>query len=566
MKRIILITCLAVIPFMHSAAEVDPNFYIYLCFGQSNMEGNAQAESMDKTNIDSRFRMLATTDFTSPRRTLGQWYSAQPPIVNPIGSLGMADYFGRTMVAALPSEVRVGVVAVAIGGCAIEMFDKDKYKTQMTDPGNWSTQLANNYYGGNPYQRLIDMARKAQEVGVIKGILLHQGESNNTQQSWLQEVKKIYNYMLTDLGLSADSVPLFAGEMLREEYGGACWGHNSVIAKLPSVVPTAHVIHSNDCEGNSTDPWHFCAMGYRIMGKRYAFEALRTMGLPPVADPEYKFATTQKRFYMQKKIDNPGDMILKCGKSPNLPVKVTFQDGHTEDVTPWALFRSDGIPTPDGQFSTSEEGKGTMEILYTDFTGRCDSVAFNAEIRFFPFYSESISNLVGTFTFDEETRTLNISKRGLAGWVYENGVDMSAYQYLVIKLREAQTCGAQVRIYPLTSSSQSSPYSYSIGTRTTVSIPLHNIRYSDNGSMKTLDPSNIHIVGFWCNGGDIPIEDMYLTNNEDLTPTGISDMPLAETQPRDIYNLQGIRQGDARQWNTLRRGLYIVNGRLMQKQ
>ena len=30
-------------------AEVDPNFYIYLCFGQSNMEGNAKAESMDNT-------------------------------------------------------------------------------------------------------------------------------------------------------------------------------------------------------------------------------------------------------------------------------------------------------------------------------------------------------------------------------------------------------------------------------------------------------------------------------------------------------------------------------------
>ena len=30
-------------------AEADPNFYIYLCFGQSNMEGNAAAESVDKT-------------------------------------------------------------------------------------------------------------------------------------------------------------------------------------------------------------------------------------------------------------------------------------------------------------------------------------------------------------------------------------------------------------------------------------------------------------------------------------------------------------------------------------
>ena len=34
----VLLTTLAV----GAKADVDPNFYIYLCFGQSNMEGNAQ--------------------------------------------------------------------------------------------------------------------------------------------------------------------------------------------------------------------------------------------------------------------------------------------------------------------------------------------------------------------------------------------------------------------------------------------------------------------------------------------------------------------------------------------
>ena len=33
-------------------AEVDPNFYIYICFGQSNMEGNAQWEAQDVGNLD----------------------------------------------------------------------------------------------------------------------------------------------------------------------------------------------------------------------------------------------------------------------------------------------------------------------------------------------------------------------------------------------------------------------------------------------------------------------------------------------------------------------------------
>ena len=67
-------------------AEVDPNFHVYLCFGQSNMEGNAQWETIDNQYVDPRFRMLATTNFDSPQRTLGQWYTAKCPIVSPMGA------------------------------------------------------------------------------------------------------------------------------------------------------------------------------------------------------------------------------------------------------------------------------------------------------------------------------------------------------------------------------------------------------------------------------------------------------------------------------------------------
>ena len=204
-------------------AEVDPNFHIYLCFGQSNMEGNAQWEEIDNQYVDDRFQMLATTDFDSPNRTAGNWYKALCPIVSPQGKLGPSDYFGRTMVAVLPSNIKIGVVAVAMGGSPIEMFDKDKYQQKLKDnPNEWWATLAKNFYGGNPYGRLITMAKKAQESGVIKGILLHQGCSNCVDPNWPNMVKKIYNDMLTDLGLNAADVPLFVGETEREDMGGGC--------------------------------------------------------------------------------------------------------------------------------------------------------------------------------------------------------------------------------------------------------------------------------------------------------------------------------------------------------
>ena len=138
---------------------------------------------------------------------MGQWYPAECPIVSPAGGLGMSDYFGRTLVAELPDSIKIGVVAVAMGGSPIEMFDKETYvQTLRENPDKHWARRANEYYGGNPYQRLVDMGRKAQQAGVIKGILLHQGCSNNGDPAWPQKVKKIYEDLLADLGLDAKDV------------------------------------------------------------------------------------------------------------------------------------------------------------------------------------------------------------------------------------------------------------------------------------------------------------------------------------------------------------------------
>ena len=267
------------------AENVDPNFYIYLCFGQSNMEGNAKPEAIDMT-VDDRFQMLATCNFDNPQRTLGQWYTATPPIVSPAGGLGMSDYFGRTMIENLPDK-KVGVIAVAMGGSPIEMFDKDLYAQKLADnPNEWWATLAKQYYGGNPYQRLVSMGKEAQKVGVIKGILLHQGCSNCGDPKWPSMVKKIYEDMLADLNLQAEDVPLFVGETERADMGGGCASHNTVVAQMPQVVPTSHVISSKNIPGNGTDPWHFSAAGYRMFGKRYAIAALHLMGIDIEDDTE----------------------------------------------------------------------------------------------------------------------------------------------------------------------------------------------------------------------------------------------------------------------------------------
>jgi len=255
------------------AAGPDPDFHVYLAFGQSNMEGFPGIEADDKSGVDPRFRMLAAVDFEAMGRRKGEWYDAIPPLCRSSTGLCPADYFGRTMVAKTPERIKVGVVNVAVAGCKIELFDKDAYQAYAGTVAAWMTAIISQY-GGNPYQHLVNMARVAQQKGVIKGILLHQGESNPNDMQWPNKVAKIYGDLIKDLNLNARQVPLLAGETVNADQQGATAAMNTIIAELPKVVPSSFVISSKGCECRR-DHLHFTPSGYRELGKRYADRMLQ---------------------------------------------------------------------------------------------------------------------------------------------------------------------------------------------------------------------------------------------------------------------------------------------------
>ncbi len=239
------------------------------------MEGNARAELKDSV-VDDRFQVLEAVDCDNLARKKGNWYAAVPPLARCKTGLTPADYFGRTLVASLPKNVKVGIINVSVAGCKIELFEKDTFEGYAAKAPSWMTSIIKEY-GGNPYAHLIELAKLAQKSGVIKGVLLHQGESNTGDSLWPEKVKGIYNNILRDLNLNALSVPLLAGELVHEDQGGLCASMNKIIATLPQIVPTAHVISSAGCT-DSRDNLHFNAEGYRKLGRRYAVTMLSLMG------------------------------------------------------------------------------------------------------------------------------------------------------------------------------------------------------------------------------------------------------------------------------------------------
>jgi hypothetical protein len=292
------------------------NFHIYLAFGQSNMVGymgpeigpwgasNSQdwvaAYNFDKP--PANFKVMATANTTARNpygRTMGEWYDAKPPLVHNNSGLSPADFCGRTIAQAVADKgITVGVIVVAVNGCAINLFTKDKeaFKTYIRAQPDWMRNQAVAYVdssvGGTvpvtnfdtvdyPYKRIVDLAQRAQQEGVIKGIIMHQGESGiaGGTGAYNAMVRQIYNDLCDDLGLEKGKVPFLAGQAVGNNNGNI----SSIPAAFTDLPDTAFVISSADCLGwnpggaDSNEQIHFSFDGYRELGKRYGEKILEVV-------------------------------------------------------------------------------------------------------------------------------------------------------------------------------------------------------------------------------------------------------------------------------------------------
>ncbi|MBN1759858.1 MAG: hypothetical protein JW863_16140 [Chitinispirillaceae bacterium] len=248
--------------FTVSVAAPDPDFHIYLCFGQSNMAGAGDIEAQDKT-VDNRFQvMYPMVGCSMQGREFGKWYDAIPPLWGcPNGGLGPSDYFGRTMVKELPTEIKIGVIVIGIPGCDIRLFDKTGY--QSYDTYNYVPSK----YSGSAYAWLMELAELAKKDGVIKGFIMHQGETMPDPLAWPGHVKRVYDSLVADLELPS-TTPLLVGELLYTSAGGACGGNNTTIQKIAEDNPVVHAISAEGLTGK--DQFHFTAASERTFGARYA--------------------------------------------------------------------------------------------------------------------------------------------------------------------------------------------------------------------------------------------------------------------------------------------------------
>ena len=403
-------------------ADPDPNFHIYICWGQSNMEGNAPVPESEQKNVDERFQLLySANDCGRGDRKKGQWYTAIPPLARCFhGSqmngqsmgFGPIDYFGRTMVENLDPAIRVGVIVVGVGGADIQLFEKNNYQSYLSSAADWLQNYAKEY-GSNPYGRIIEMGKIAKEVGVIKGILVHQGETNSGQSNWPNRLKGVYENMLNDLGLKASEVPLLVGEV---RYTGPCSGHNNVIRNVPNVISTAHVISAQDCEAAS-DQYHFSVNGYKLLGKRYAEKMLELLGDNPVQQVDLSVAAAvtvesepgKVEISISKENDaiNRVDIYADGEKIASDQMSYVWEEVEQGDHTIWAV----GYDSQNKEYTSSKIKINIMKPQ-TPFNGAPAKIPGRIEAEEFDYGGE------GNAYHDEDEQNHNGGDRN-------EGVDMS---------------------------------------------------------------------------------------------------------------------------------------------
>lgn len=127
------------------------------------------------------------------------------------------------------------------------------------------------------FEWVVDLARKAQEVGEIKGIIFHQGENDAGNQSWPNNVNMYATALRAELGLDPAEVPFIVGEL--PYTGGSANSHNPLVMMIPSIVENGHYVSAGPMEdgtvlGDRGDGIHWSTESVIEMGKRYAAKML----------------------------------------------------------------------------------------------------------------------------------------------------------------------------------------------------------------------------------------------------------------------------------------------------
>ncbi len=194
-------------------------------------------------------------------RTADKWYTAFPPLHDCNEGICPGDFFAKTLLDSVRSDITIGLIPCALAGVALNVFLPDGPNANIGPPN-----------GKNAYAWMIARCKLAQQVGVIKGILLHQGESGSgSSTAWDAMAMQIFDNIKKDLSLDANT-PVIVGELRSDNTSPSQnnTNFNRMVDGFPAKYKNSAYVSSSGLVGNGRDVWHFTPAGFQEFGTRYA--------------------------------------------------------------------------------------------------------------------------------------------------------------------------------------------------------------------------------------------------------------------------------------------------------
>ena len=234
------------------------NFYLYLAIGQSNMAGRAAFSDEDFEiipntylfNPNEKWEALECGMLRGEMQGYNRYSSVETD--NKINRLAPTNVFAREMKKNHPDKA-IGIISNAIGGTSIASWQKNSAET-------------------NYYTEAVRRAREAMKTGTLKGVIWHQGESDqNKTEIYLEEFAKIVDDLRNDLEIP--ELPVIIGQILLSKSRE----FNDELMRIKAVIPYTDCVSA---EGTSDlgDGTHFDSQSQRILGFRYA-EKMKDMDM-----------------------------------------------------------------------------------------------------------------------------------------------------------------------------------------------------------------------------------------------------------------------------------------------
>lgn len=246
MKKLlaILITCLFSAATVSAQEKVNSDkskHHIYLLIGQSNMAGRAPYSGDEKKPVANGFLLNDKNEWVPATNPLNRFSTIRKDLK--MQKMNPGYYFARTMLEK-NKDITLGMIVNAKGGSRISQWKK----------------------GTKFFKDAVARTKKAMETGTLKGILWHQGESDQKNETYIDDLTQFVSDLREALGQG--DIPFVAGEI--RQSGKFI---NDQLNMLPGKAKNCAVASSKGLK--TFDSAHFDNPSVKTLGERYAEEMIK---------------------------------------------------------------------------------------------------------------------------------------------------------------------------------------------------------------------------------------------------------------------------------------------------